>query len=407
MQQPNFLAPIPGKFGQLFYPHRYKILWGGRGAAKSTSVARALVILAHRYKHRILCCRELQASIKDSVHQLLKDQIYALGLASCFHITETSIISKVTGSEFIFKGMRHNYAEIKGTEGITIVWVEEAQFVSKASWEVLIPTIRTEGSEIWITFNPINEYDDTYQRFVVNPSPDAWVLNCSYRDNPWFSQTMEKERLWLLKTDPEAYQHVYEGGFLRINNALVYAGKYVVDTFDEPPYGTVFHHGADWGFSQDPTVLIRDWITGNAEDHTEKLWIDYEAYGVGVDFPELPALFDQVPTARTWPIKADGARPETISYMRRMGYNIEAAEKWEGCVEDGISHIKAFSEIHVHQRCKHVQQEFRLYSYKIDRVTGDILPVLVDKNNHCCDGIRYSLDGIIQNRGGLGVWMKL
>jgi phage terminase large subunit len=407
MQQPNFLAPIPGKFGQLFYPHRYKVLWGGRGAAKSWSVARALVILAHHYKHRILCCRELQASIKDSVHQLLKEQIYAMGLASCFHITETSIISKVTGSEFLFKGLRHNSAEIKSTEGITIVWIEEAQFVSKSSWELLIPTIRKEGSEIWITFNPVAEDDETYKRFVVNPSPDAWVLNCSYRDNPWFSSTMEKERLFLLKSDPDAYEHVYEGGFLRINNAVVFAGKYVIDTFDDPPYGTTFNHGADWGFAQDPTVLIRDWITGKAEDFSEELFIDYEAYGVGVEIDETPALFDQIPTARAWPIKADSSRPETISYLRRHGFNITPAEKWTGCEEDGIAHIKAFRVVHIHQRCKHVQQEARLYKYKVDRVTGEVLPILVDKNNHCWDAVRYSLDGIIQNRGGLGVWLKL
>jgi phage terminase large subunit len=412
-QAPRFLAQIPSKFRPLLYPRRYKILWGGRGSAKSWSVARALVGIAHRYKHRIGCFRELQASIAESVHQLLKDQIYLLGLQDYFRITESSIVSLATGSEFLFKGLRHNAAEIKSMEGITIAWIEEGQLVTKDSWEILIPTIRkvvdtTRGpidSEIWVTFNPVNEDDDTYRRFVSNPSPDAWVCNCSYRDNPFFTATLEKERQWLQRSDIDAYNHIYEGQFLKISQAIVFAGKYTVDTFDDPPRTTRLNYGADFGFSQDPTTLIRNWITG--EPPNEELWMSHEAYGVGVEIDETPELFDSVPGARENKIWADGSRPETISYIRRQGFNIEAADKWPGCEEDGIQHIKAFREVHLHQRMKHTLQEARLYSYKRDRVTGEILPILIDKNNHCWDATRYSLNGVIQNRGGLGVWLKL
>jgi phage terminase large subunit len=404
MQQPNFPVPIPNSFRELFYPHRYKVMWGGRGAAKSWSIARALITLAHLRKLRIGCFRELQASIAESVHQLLKDQIYAMGLQDCFRITQSSIISRVTGSEFLFKGLRHNITEIKSLEGIDIAWVEEAQHVSKDSWELLIPTIRKNGSEIWVSFNPVDESDPTYVRFVASVNPDAWVLKCSWRDNPWFTDTQNKERLWLLQSDPDAYEHVYEGGFLRRNNAIIFSGKYIIDTF-EAPHDVTLRFGADFGFAVDPSTLIRSYITGKAP--LEELWIEHEAYGVGVELHEMSQLYDSVPGSRSWPIKADSSRPETISYMRREGFNIAGAEKWDGSVEDGIQHIKGFKVIHIHQRCKHVQQEARLYAYKVDRVTGDVLPIIIDKNNHCWDAQRYALDGFIQHRGGLGVWERL
>lgn len=404
MQQPNFQVPIPSKFQPLLYPHRNKVMYGGRGAAKSWSVARALVALAHRRRLRIGCFRELQASIAESVHQLLKDQVYAMGLQDCFHITQSSIYSRVTGSEFLFKGLRHNIAEIKSLEGIDIAWVEEAQLVSKESWDLLIPTIRKQGSEIWVTFNAVNEEDATYQRFVVNPNPDSWVVKVGWEDNPYFTQTQHQERLWLLRSDPDAYEHVYGGAFMRRNSGVVFSGKYVVDTF-EAPHGVTLHYGSDFGFAVDPTTLIRCYTTGKAP--IEELWIEYEAYGVGVEIHETAQLYDSVPGSRNWPIYADSSRPETISYLRREGFNIMPADKWDGCVEDGISHLRGFKQIHIHQRCKHVQQEARLYSYKLDRVTGEVLPILIDKNDHCWDATRYSLNGYIQHRGGLGVWERL
>jgi phage terminase large subunit len=159
--------------------------------------------------------------------------------------------------------------------------------------------------------------------------------------------------------------------------------------------------GADWGFANDPTALVRSWM------HDERLFIDFEAFGYKTEIDETPALFDRVPGARIWPIKGDPARPETISYMRRQGFNITGAEKWEGCVEDGITHLKGFRQIVIHERCKHMQDERRLYRYKVDPKTQEVLPLIVDKHNHGWDSVRYSLDGYIQRRGVNSVWARL
>jgi len=406
---------VPGAFRGLFYTRRYKVFWGGRGAAKSWSIARYLIYRAILKYERIGCFRELQASIRDSVHRLLSDQIHLLGLDADFKITEGSIRCLVTGSEFLFKGLRHNYQEIKSTEGITIAWVEEGQMVSNASWDVLIPTIRAQDSEIIISFNPIEESDPTYQRFVLNSPKRAIVEKVGWQDNPHFTQTQNAERLHMLRTDPDGYDHVWEGGFMRIQGSIVFAGKWEVYTGDLDPVTeskTRFHHGLDFGFAKDPTAMVRCYTVGEAP--IEDLFIDQEAYAVGCEIDHTPKLLDGempncggVPSARKWPIKADSARPETISYLRRQGFNVSPAEKWTGCEEDGIAHLKAFRRIYIHQRCKHVQQEFRLYAYKVDRVTDEVLPMLVDKHNHCIDALRYSLDGYIQQRGGLSVWKKL
>jgi phage terminase large subunit len=295
---------------------------------------------------------------------------------------------------------RKSIAEIKSTEGIDICWVEEAQSVSKESWDILIPTIRKTGSEIWISFNPYEEADPTYQQFVVNPKPDSLVRKVGWEDNPWFPEALDKERLYLRSIDLEAYDHIYGGNPRTLTDAIIFAKRVTAERF-EAPYGARFFFGADWGFGSDPTALVRSFIKD------ECLFIEYEAYGHGVEIDETPALFDSAPGARAWPIKADSARPETISYMRRRGFNISAAEKWDGCVEDGIAHLKGFRQIVIHERCRHMQDERRLYRYKVDPKTGEVLPIIVDKHNHLWDAVRYSLDGYIQRRGGMGVWAKL
>lgn len=203
-------ADFPDKLRCLFEPARYKILYGGRGAAKSWGVARALLILGAKNKIRVLCAREIQRSIKDSVHKLLADQIPLLGLAGHYRVLADEIRG-ANGTEFVFSGLRHNVDSIKSKEAIDIVWVEEAHTVTKTSWEKLIPTIRKEHSEIWVTFNPELESDETYQRFVVNPPPDARVVMMTWRDNPWFPRVLRQEKATLQARDPDAYLTVWEG----------------------------------------------------------------------------------------------------------------------------------------------------------------------------------------------------
>lgn len=385
---------IPPVFKDIHDAHRYWVVFGGRGSAKSWSIARYLVAIAATKKIRILCTRELQSSIADSVYRLLIDTIDILKLHNYYETTKTSIISSA-GSEFLFKGLRHNILEIKSLEGVDVAWIEEAQSVSNESWDILIPTIRKNGSRLLISFNTGEEKDPTYQRFVVNPPDDCITKKVSFRDNPYFPDTLEKERLYLKRIDPEAYEHVWEGNPLSISNACIFKGRWRVDEF-EAPQGTRFFLGADWGFSQDPTTLIRSYIVGN------KLFIEHEAYGIGVELDEIPELFNSIPLAKDWPIKADNSRPETISYVRKKhNYNITAAKKWAGSVEDGIAYLKKFEEIVIHPRCKHTIEEAKLYSYKLDSKTGEVLPIIVDKHNHCWDAVRYSLDGYI---GGKTNW---
>lgn len=380
---------IAEKFRPLISPARYKVFYGGRGSGKSWTFAQILLCLSLQRKLRILCAREFQISIADSVHRLLCDQISALGLDQFFTITKTQITSSA-GSEFIFKGIRHNAQEIKSLEGVDICWVEEAQSVSGESWNLLIPTIRKEGSEIWISFNPGLPDDETYQRFVVSPPEHAVVVKVGWEDNPWFPDTLRQEMEYCRSIDTEAYAHIWGGEPRVISDAQVFKGRYEVAPFDTPDDARFFH-GADWGFAQDPTALVRMFVQDDC------LYIDAEAYGVGVELDELPTFFDSIATSRKWPIKADGARPETISHMCRKGFRVSAAKKWAGSVEDGVSLLKGFRRIYIHPRCKHTADEFRLYSYKVDKNNGDVLPILVDAHNHIIDAARYALDGYVKS----------
>lgn len=416
---------LPEAFQFLFEPARYKVARGGRGGAKSESFARALVAFAHTEPGDIGCFREFQSSIKDSVHKLLSDSIESMGLASAFRVTEQSITDLVHGNRFLFKGLRRDVQEIKSLKGIKRAWVEEAQATSAFSWEILTPTIREPESEIWVSYNQMNDDDPTHvlvEQWKANPKLyDAIVREVSWRDNPWFPEVLNRERRAMLAIDPEAYQHVWEGSTRKLSDAIIFNKRVRFETFDTP-LDAEFFHGMDFGFANDPNALVRSFIKDNV------LHIDREAFGWGVELDDTPALmaggpcasdpniiYKGIETARDWPIKADSARPETISYLRRQGFRISAAEKWDGCVEDGVTHLKGFKSIVVHAtQCPRIGQEFRLYSWKVDKnrkgengEMGLILPIIVDKHNHGIDAVRYSLDGYIQNRGGLAMWERL
>lgn len=386
----------------------YKIIWGGRGSAKSWGVAEALIRLASVKSLRVLCTRQFQTSIRDSSHKLLSDTIERLGMQSWFTVTKDSITSRA-GAEFIFKGLYNNEHGLRSLEGVDICWVEEAQTVSSASWRSLIPTIRKDDAEIWVTFNLINEEDATYQRFVVNPPTDAIVVKVNYDSNPFFSGRQRRDMEDDKRNDYHLYEHIWLGMPLKISNAIIYSGKYTVRAFQDDLWEKAerLYFGMDFGFAQDPCALIRFFVLN------EKLYIEYEAYGTGVENDELEEFCDSVPGSRDWPIKADSARPETISHLRRRGFNIQAAEKWEGCVKDGIAHIRGYKQIIIHPRCVNVAREARLYRYKVDKTQVDdhgnpqVLPIVVAKDDHTWDGIRYGHDGLIIRSGELGVWTRL
>lgn len=414
-RRPNFLEvpslvldPTHPLYCLLHKKAPYKIIWGGRGSAKSWSIAEALIRKAAVEGIRVLCAREFQTSIKDSSHKLLKDTIKRLGMQAWFNVTDQTITSR-SGAEFIFRGLFNNEHGLRSVEGIDICWVEEAQTVSSGSWRSLIPTIRGDDSEVWVSFNLINEEDATYQRFVVKPPTGAIVIKVNYDSNPFFSgrqrQDMEDDKA----NDYHLYEHIWLGMPLKVSNAIVYSGKYTVREFEDDLWTKADRllFGMDFGFAQDPCALIRMFVLN------DRLYIEHEAYGTGVENDELEEFCDSVPGARDWPIKADSARPETISHIRRRGFNVQAAEKWDGCVKDGISHIRGYKQIIIHPRCVNTAREARLYRHKVDKNQVDdhgnpqVLPLLVDKDNHTWDAIRYALDGYIIRSGEAGVWARL
>lgn len=369
---------------------RYRVLYGGRGGTKSFAFADTLLVKCAFENKRVLCAREMQNSIKDSVYRLLCDRIEVLKLEPFYDIKKEGIASKC-GSEFIFKGLRHNITEVKSTEGIDIVWCEEAEKISEYSWEVLIPTIRNDGSEIWVSFNPEEDKSATYRRFILNPPPSCISAHLTYKDNPFFSEALRKEMEYDKRTDYEKYLHIWEGQVKKYGEACIFHNKIFVEDF-ESPEDTEFKFGADWGFSVDPTVLQRCFIKDNI------LYLDYEFYAVGVEITELEAAFDTVPGSRKWKIVGDSERPDTISFLRKKGFNIVGAEKGKGSVEDGIEFLRGFEKIIIHPRCKGAVTNFMNYRWKQDKITNEVLPVPMDASNHSPDAVRYALESYIKSK---------
>jgi phage terminase large subunit len=366
---------------------RYKGLYGGRGSGKSHFFAELLIEQCLLEKTNAVCVREIQKSLAQSVKKLLELKIESLGVGRMFEVQESQIKTPF-GGLIIFQGMQNHTADsIKSLEGFDIAWVEEAQSLSQRSLDLLRPTIRKPGSELWFSWNPSKATDpiDLLLR-GENPPTDAIVIEVNYSDNPWFPDVLKEEMEYDQRRDIDKFNHVWRGKYQSSSSARVFK-NWRVEEF-KTPVGATFRFGADWGFAIDPSVLVRCFLQGRT------LYIDYEAYMVGCEIDQLPDLFDGVPESRRWFITADSARPETISYMKKHGYpKINSAIKGPKSVEEGIEFLKSF-DIVVHPRCEHTIQELTDYSYKIDPLTGMVLPLLADKDNHVIDSIRYGLEGV-------------
>lgn len=367
-------------------PVRYRAVHGGRGSAKSHSFAQALILKAAEKPLRILCAREIQKSIRDSVKRLLDDKIAASGLQGHYESTDTEIRGK-NGSLFIFSGLRTNPDAVKSTEGIDIAAVFEAARVSQRSWDLLIPTVRKPNSEIWAEWNPEHSTDpvDAMFRGPNGAPPGAIVRQVNWEQNPFFPAVLRAEMEWDRKRDPDKYSHIWGGGYVKNSETRVFK-NWKIEEFDLDP-AWILRQGADWGFSVDPSVLVQCAIVGRT------LYVIHEAYRVGCEIDFMPDLFRTVPDAERWPTIADSARPETISYMQRHGFpRMLAAIKGARSLEEGIQFLQSF-DIVVHPRCRHAIDELTNYSYEIDDLTGLVLPKLADKNNHVIDSLRYACEG--------------
>ena len=383
----------------LLEPRRYKCLYGGRGSGKSYAAADVLLIEGTQRKIRVLCAREFQNSIKDSVHYLLRERIEALGLEDFYTVQEAAITAS-NGSSFVFKGIRRNVQSIKSMAGLTHCWIEEGQTISAESWRVLVPTIREEGSEIWVTFNPYEKSDPIYQEFVVKGKTNGYIQRINWDLNPHFPNTLDAERREMQRTDPDLYVHIWEGECLERTDAQILGGKWIVDEFEPQADWHGPYHGADWGFSADPTVALRCWV------HGRKLYVEYESWAQRLELDHVGRRWmADIPGIERHEVRADNSQPQSISHVKR-GRGDEcpaiprliAVKKWPGSVEDGIAHLRNYEQIIIHPRCKRTAEEARLYSYKVDALTGEVLADIVDKFNHCIDSLRYALSPLIKRR---------
>lgn len=372
---------------------RYRGAWGGRGSAKSMSFAKMAAVFGYREPLRILCGRELQVSVKNSFHAELKNAIASEPWLADWYDVGENYLRGPNGTEFIFAGFRHNMSSIKSMAQIDICIVEEAEDVPEASWLELEPTIRAARSEIWPIWNPKREGSPVDTRFIKQCPPGASIIQMNWRDNPKFPKVLNDLRLRQQQNlDDGTYRHIWEGAYLKRSKAQILADKLSVREFAPLPHWSGPYYGLDFGFAQDPTAAVRFWVGD------DRLWIEHESGGVGLDIDKTaPHLMEDIPGIAQHIVRADCARPESISYLSRHGMpRIIAAPKWAGSVEDGIAWLRSFAEIVVHERCTRTADECRLYSYKTDRLTGDVLPVIVDDNNHFIDAIRYGAAPLIR-----------
>ena len=412
MGMPALQIQTPRVFIPLLQPARYKGAHGGRGSGKSHFFAEYVVEKHLMRKTNTVCIREVQKSLDQSVKKLIENKIESLGCGRHFNILRTHIEDR-HGGRIIFQGMQDHTADsVKSLEDYDTAWGEEAQSLSERSLTLLRPTLRKPGSELLFSWNPNTPKDpiDKLLRGEEKP-PRSIVVEANYMHNPWFRNTeLYEEMLYDRRRDPDKYQWVWLGGYQRNSEARVFR-NWRIDTF-ETPSNARFYFGADWGFSVDPSVLVRMYIEGRT------IYIDHEAYKVGCEIDETPALFagtDKqkperwkntkghlgIPGATEWPIIGDSARPETISYMKRHGFpKMKPAKKGAGSVEDGVEFMKSY-DIVVHPRCTHVIDELTMYSWKIDKQTQEILPVLDDKKNHTIDACRYAVENL--RRGNYGM----
>lgn len=407
---------------------RHRVLFGGRGGAKSWTIAHKIVERTRTSPIRVLCTREYQNSIRDSSKKLIEDSIVRMDVRDFFTVTETEIRGR-NGSLISFVGLNGKSDAIKSLEGYDLAWVEEAATLSQASLEALIPTIRKQASEIWWSYNPRYQTDPVDRLFRGGrPPPGAIVLEVQWRDNPWFPDELRRDMEYDRNRDPERHAHIWEGHYVMRSEAQVFHNWQVLSF--ESPDNAQFRFGADWGYAVDPTVLVRCFVgtleldgakaIAHADPKGTTLFVDFEAYEVSCPIEQTPALFagsdtrqpPRWPNARLYPgiagasrtkIIADSARPETIAHMKARGFDIEAAIKGPGSVEDGIEFLKSYDVV-VHPRCRHLVDELTHYSWKVDRQTGDILSQLADKDNHVIDALRYALEGARKARSSGFTW---
>jgi phage terminase large subunit len=373
------------------YNKRFKLFRGGRGAGRTTSLARCLVDIMADRKVRVCAARSFQNSISESNKQSIELQIEALGLSDRFTITR-DYIECDNGSYCIFRGMERNTQSIKSLESIDILWIEEAAGLTQKTLSIVEPTIRKDGSQLWFSWNPDNA-DAPIEKLYAQFSDRAVVKHTNFLNNPWCPESLIKGAADLKAMDYERYLHDYEGAYWSQSEASI-LGKRIVsfnfeidETFSDP------FIGVDWGYSQDPTAVIEAYI------REQSLYIRRAAGKVRLELDDTAGwLINKVPNISNYASYADSARPETISKVKQNIPLIRGVEKGKGSVEDGIVYLQSFKEIVVHPECQHdTLSELKAYSYKVD-ANDNVTAIVLDKDNHYADALRYALSPKIKGK---------
>jgi len=391
---------LPRKLVRTFAPARgsvqYRALHGGRGSGKSYGAAKMAAVLGYAEPIRVLCTREFQASIKESFHAELKAAIASEPWLEAHYDVGVDYLRGKNGTEFVFRGLRHNVGSIKSLAKIDLTIVEEAEDVPEQSWLALEATVfRQPRSELWAIWNPRLDGSPVDLRFRKNPPSNAIVTEVNWSDNPFFPAGLDTLRQReQSRLDPATYAHVWEGAYLTNSDAQVFAGKIAVQPFEAAATWDGPYLGGDFGFSQDPTAAVEIWLS---EDN---LYIRREAFRNGLELDDTADFVErQIPDFKKHVSRWDNSRPESISHLKRHGFpRAEACKKWAGSVEDGIAYLRSFRKIVIHPDCVNMQREARLYGYKIDRNTGDITTSIVDAHNHGWDAVRYAVGPMIRAR---------
>jgi phage terminase large subunit len=397
-------AEFPEKLQFLFQPARYKVAYGGRGGAKSWGVARALLIQGAASPLRILCAREFQNSITESVHHLLQSQIAELGLETFYGVQNTTI-KGANGTEFVFAGLRNNITKIKSFEGVDRVWVEEAQTVSKSSWDTLIPTIRKDGSEIWLTFNPELETDETYQRFVKNPPGDASVVKINWDDNPWFPETLRKEKDELKARDPDGYQNIWQGECRVTLDGAIYArelrlaqeeGRIRSVPYDAARQVQVFF---DLGWADSTSMWFAQTVNQEIRliDHYSASQQPLQHY-LGV-MQHRPYLYGTVWLPHDAKAKTLATGRSVEELVTAAGRNVRIVPNLS--IADGINAVRTiFNRLYFdEQKCSEGIQALRHYRYDTNPDTKELSGrPLHDWSSHSADALRYLAVAIEEDR---------
>lgn len=381
---------------------RYLCAFSGRSSGKSHFFAEYLVVKHVADVHRsTVVIREVQHTLRNSVKALIQEKIRALGVEDYFTVQDNQILSKRGTGRIAFVGMQSNNADnLKSLEGFDCAWVEEAQTLSLRSFEILLPTIRKPSSQVWCSWNPDSPdgpVDDFFRcnsleskRRGLKPPDDAIVVETDYTQNPDLSDVARKQaETWRVRR-PDTFPHIWKGAYESHSEARVFTDWTVSPTPLKPSKGDVLRFGCDWGFSPDPTVLIRGWLNG------ETLFIDQEAYATEVAMMGLPALFATVDESAKHKIIADNTEPRTIHHLRTNGFPlIQPAVKGKGSVEEGVKFIQGLTVI-IDASCENTIREFKTYKRKVDPDTGKVTAELEDKDNHVVDSIRYMLEPVMR-----------